>query len=318
MEILQSQTWDWLICPHQSLRSQTMSFKIKALKKTSYKNLYNFFIFNELIARPLELPEALRTLSLLEISYPHLKKTFQDYQKSSESAQEFQIQLSPAQKSEFGLKIDTQKNIVRKFQKISPEISMELEHFAKIRHDHTYISSERVRDILKKSMSQKIYVIAPGSVWATKMWRTEYYHQLCEKLSRQNFVILVGGPDERKLCHQVAEGLTSVYNAAGETSLWESAELLAAAHQVLTNDSGAMHLASLSSVPVLSIFGPTVLEQGYRPWNNNAQTIESDIYCRPCGKHGAKKCPLGNHACMKLVSVENVHREITRERNPSH
>jgi heptosyltransferase-2 len=311
-----------LICPHQSLRSQLMSFKIKAHQKTSFKNFYNFLIFTDLVHKPTELPEALRNLSLLGSVYPEIKNTFADYLQKPERIEESVVTLTKEQMSEFGLKVNSQLNRIRSMQAVDETTSMEIQHFFDVRQQKPVQISRVVQNILKIGKGRKVFVIAPGSVWATKMWRTEYYKDLCLKLCRENFVILIGGVDERKLCSTLSEGHEFVYNAAGETSLWESAELLASADQVLTNDSGAMHLASLSGVPTLSIFGPTVLEQGYRPWNNQARTIESDIYCRPCGRHGARKCPLGNHACMKLVTSDNVLKEITQDtthlNNPSH
>lgn len=310
---LNSQTWDWLICPHQSFRSQMMSLKIKARYKTSFKNFYNFFIFNDLIEKPQELPEVLRNLSLLESLDPQMREIFSQYLKKVENIEEQTVALTQDQKVDFGLKVDSLVNRIRSLKAVEPKTSMELPHFVDIQQKKATPASASVQMILRKAQGRKIFVLAPGSVWATKMWRVEHYQNLCRHLSDWSFVILIGGPDERNLCASLSEEHESIYNAAGETSLWESAELLASADQVLTNDSGAMHLASLSGVPTLSIFGPTVLEQGYRPWNNQARTIESNIYCRPCGRHGAKKCPLGNHACMKLVTPENVMKEITRK-----
>ena len=258
----------------------------------------------------MDLPEALRSVALLQNAHPELVTLFESFRKQDDQNREIDFKISSQMMDEFGLKRDTHKNIIRTFREIPKQFSMEIEYFSEIRMRRRTANllfiGENVKSILARAGGRKIFVIAPGSVWETKIWRREYYRQICEKLSQKYFVILIGGPSERSLCEKLLEGLSNVYNAAGETSLWESAELLACSDQVLTNDSGAMHLASLSSASVLAIFGPTIIEQGYRPWNNQARTIESTIYCRPCGKHGAKKCPLSTHACMKLVKPEHV------------
>jgi heptosyltransferase-2 len=80
---------------------------------------------------------------------------------------------------------------------------------------------------------------------------------------------------------------------------------------VVSNDSGAMHLASVAEVPTVAIFGPTVLEFGYQPWNNMSAVVENkEINCRPCGKHGHEKCPIGTHVCMTSISANQVLEKI--------
>ncbi len=310
MQKLKSQIWDWIICPHESVRSQFICHSLKAKRKTSYKKFWGAFTFDELIERPLDLPEALRTLALLQNSQPDIKKLLSDYRGQKDSIREIEFTMSEQLLDLTGLKNNLHTNLVRKFRPIPSSVSMEIARFTQLRSQshqmRLALSSERVGGILKLAKNRKIFVLAPGSVWETKIWRREYFREVCKNLAQRHFVVLIGGPPERELCSDLLEGLENVYNAAGETSLWESAEILACSDQVLTNDSGAMHLASLSSANVLSIFGPTVLEQGYRPWNDFAQSIESSMYCRPCGKHGAKKCPLSHHACMKLISPNQV------------
>ena len=307
---LKAKKWDWIICPHESPRSQFLCHSLSAPRKTSYKGLLRGLSFNECIERPMDLPEALRSLALLQNSYPEIKLQFDNFRNDKDSIEEFEYEFSADLRDELGLKQKTYKNICRVFRKIPKDLSMEIEYLSQLRQkklSHLPVEvSENVRAILNQTEGKKVYLIAPGSVWETKMWRADYFRKVIESLTSKNFVVLIGGKPERELCKTLSEGLSNVHNAAGETSLWESAQLLACADQVLTNDSGAMHLASLSSAKVLSIFGPTVLEQGYRPWSNQASTIESSLYCRPCGKHGAKKCPLSHHGCMKLISSEQV------------
>jgi heptosyltransferase II len=65
-------------------------------------------------------------------------------------------------------------------------------------------------------------------------------------------------------------------------------------------------------IPTVAVFGPTTLDLGYRPWQNRALVVQKDLECRPCGKHGAAKCPLGTHACMKTVRPPDVLTAIDR------
>ena len=67
------------------------------------------------------------------------------------------------------------------------------------------------------------------------------------------------------------------------------------------------HIAASLQRPVLCIFGPTVLDFGFRPWNDKSQVVEEALLCRPCGPHGHARCPLGHHNCMKKIKAEFVY-----------
>ena len=41
------------------------------------------------------------------------------------------------------------------------------------------------------------------------------------------------------------------------------------------NDSGTMHLAAIADVPIVSIFGPTTLDLGYRPGRLSQQLFNN-------------------------------------------
>jgi heptosyltransferase-2 len=67
-----------------------------------------------------------------------------------------------------------------------------------------------------------------------------------------------------------------------------------------------MHMAALSGLPTVAAFGPTTLDLGYRPWSASAAVAQRDLPCRPCGKHGAERCPINSHACMAGLSPATV------------
>jgi heptosyltransferase-2 len=164
----------------------------------------------------------------------------------------------------------------------------------------------------EKLAGARLALLAPGSVWNTKRWTPEGYAQLATTLLADGFkVLLIGAENEKSLCETVAAAAPGSVVVAGELTLWESAELMALAELVVANDSGAMHLASVSDAPTVAVFGPTVLAQGYRPWQTRARVVETALACRPCGKHGGDVCPIGTHACMKDISAVAVMRAAT-------
>jgi heptosyltransferase-2 len=69
-----------------------------------------------------------------------------------------------------------------------------------------------------------------------------------------------------------------------------------------------MHLAEAVGTPVVSLFGSTVPELGFKPWKSQSRTLGVDLPCRPCHVHGRKACPLGHFNCMRDIEADEVTR----------
>ena len=69
----------------------------------------------------------------------------------------------------------------------------------------------------------------------------------------------------------------------------------------VSNDSGAMHLASAVGVPVVALFGPTD-ERVTAPVAVRARVLTADAWCRPCL---LRECPL-DHRCMQGIGADTV------------
>jgi heptosyltransferase-2 len=180
-------------------------------------------------------------------------------------------------------------------------------------------ASMEVPRFSRLAKSSRQIVLAPGSVWATKQWTQDGYAALGIEAAKRGFrSVIVGTKDEAELCQKIAfrineasvgtSGAASAESFAGRLSLIETTELIAKSEVAYVNDSGAMHLASLSGTRTVSFFGPTILDFGYRPWNNNAVVLQSEeqLKCRPCGLHGSQKCPIGTHICMKSIPASRA------------
>lgn len=161
---------------------------------------------------------------------------------------------------------------------------------------------------LKKFSDKQWIMIFPGSVWATKMWSENGFVEIGQYLQNKNFqVFIMGGPGEEALGERIRQQIPNSISLVGKTSIYESAILLVRSKLMIGNDSASTHLACCAGIPTISIFGPTVLEFGFRPWSNQSYVVEKEgLLCRPCGPHGHRKCPLGTHECMKNISAESV------------
>jgi len=151
-----------------------------------------------------------------------------------------------------------------------------------------------------------LVALAPGSVWATKRW--PYYADLARALAPRVRLVILGAADESSLASEVcAAAGDGALNAAGMFSLLGSAELIRRCAVLVTNDSAPQHLASAVDTPTITIFGPTVPTFGFGPLARRSLTVGLDtLACRPCDRHGPRRCPLGHWRCMRDVGPDDV------------
>jgi len=161
------------------------------------------------------------------------------------------------------------------------------------------------------NISGKIIAVAPGSVWATKKYPSEYYVGVIEQLIKNDFfVILTGGSEDKDTCNSIKNKVSSprVLSAAGDLSLIESIELLKRCVLVICNDSAPTHMAMCAGVKVLTIYCSTVAGFGFYPYNKGSQWMSYDeLDCKPCGIHGYRECPVKTFDCgFKLKPAEVI------------
>jgi heptosyltransferase-2 len=165
--------------------------------------------------------------------------------------------------------------------------------------------------------------IAPGAHHATKRWPAERFaaaaRQIAQRMAAHGMAtecVLVGGVADKELCETIVEIVKqqqcadcSMSNYAGATSLYNTARVLDGAAVLLTNDTGAMHIAAARRVPVVAVFGSTVQNFGFAPFRVPHQVVEAsrdDVSCRPCTHIGRDWCFKGDFACMMSVTPERV------------
>jgi heptosyltransferase-2 len=150
--------------------------------------------------------------------------------------------------------------------------------------------------------------VSPGAAYGTaKRWLPERFAEAAVLIARKRgaAVAIFGSPSERPLCAQVEDAIAAqgipVRNLAGETTLAQFIDLAAACDLFLTNDSGAMHIASALGVPTVAVFGPTD-EQATGPAGSVARIVREPVHCSPCL---LRECPI-DHRCMTRVAAGRV------------
>ena len=151
--------------------------------------------------------------------------------------------------------------------------------------------------------------ISPGAAYGSaKRWLPDRFAEVAARLAKERgaCIALFGSKDERELCEQIAGLLNSipVTNYAGQTTLSKFIELAAGCELFLTNDSGAMHIASALGVPTVAIFGATD-DIATGPAGPNAHVVREPVECSPCL---LRECPI-DHRCMTRVTADRVVQE---------
>jgi heptosyltransferase II len=152
--------------------------------------------------------------------------------------------------------------------------------------------------------------ISPGAAYGNaKRWLPERFAEVAVTL-RPATVLLFGGAAERALCETVAASIAGaavdVRNLAGQTTLGEFIDLAAACRLFLTNDSGAMHVASALGVPTVTVFGATD-DTTTGPTGPLARVVREHAECSPCL---LRECPI-DHRCMTRVTAARVSAEAS-------
>lgn len=151
-----------------------------------------------------------------------------------------------------------------------------------------------------------------GAAHATKQLPTEKIISICKKLKRP--VVLLGGKEDEAKGKQIQDAVGQlVYNACNKFSINQSASLVKQAQQIITHDTGLMHIAAALQKPIVSVWGNTIPEFGMYPYygvmnnpNRESRVEVKNLSCRPCSKIGYNKCPKKHFKCMNEIDEDRI------------
>jgi len=137
-------------------------------------------------------------------------------------------------------------------------------------------------------------------------------------------VVVTSGPSEREAARRVVDVARGRLAPSerdrvldlGEFSLAELRGLLECAALYIGGDSGPLHIAATSTVPIVGVYGPTLPVRS-APWRDQSLVTESvevtGLPCRPCDQ---RVCAPGDFRCLTRISADMVfeasHRALAR------
>mgnify|MGYP002631390606 CR=1 FL=1 len=151
-----------------------------------------------------------------------------------------------------------------------------------------------------------------GTLLPIRNWPQSNYVELIQQLlarDPRNVVLLMGVPDGQPTIDRIKEGVNDprCVDFVGCTRDLDDVLQLCHLSQVLiTNDSGPAHFATLTPVPVVTLFGPETPTL-YGPRGKRAKNLFAGIACSPCltaFNHRNSSCT--DNVCLQEIKVQQV------------
>jgi heptosyltransferase-2 len=165
--------------------------------------------------------------------------------------------------------------------------------------------ADRLLQDLGVERGEACVAVNPGSVYGSaKRWPAERFAAVADALaeSQRARVLLIGSAKERDVMEAVAGRMRRPpIRLGGRTDLATLAGVLKRTRLLLSNDTGAMHVAAAVGTPVLAVFGPTDAD-ATGPLGPDSRVIRQPVPCSPCL---LRECPI-DHRCMVGVGIEQV------------
>ncbi len=166
-------------------------------------------------------------------------------------------------------------------------------------------------------------VIAPGSgtLETHKRWPVQNFSNLCLKILEnypQISVKILGAVDEEILCRSIFNNLvsTGLVNSSrvelitALSNINDVVDIYSNALLAIVNCNGGSHIAGMTGVPIIGLYGPTN-PQITGPFNKNLHIMKSSLKCSPCY---SQKNPYGcaKPVCMESILVDEVWNVVIR------
>jgi ADP-heptose:LPS heptosyltransferase len=192
--------------------------------------------------------------------------------------------------------------------------------------DEIRITPVKIPAATKKAMGDKIAKLVPGfdparqrivlfnpnasEMLPQRRWPATHFTELARQVLARwpDVVILItGAPSERTEALALCEAVNDprMINFAGESRLDQLPALYSLASLMITNDSGPGHFASVTAMPVLSLFGPETPEL-YGPLGPG-RALTAGLACSPCvSAANHRKTACREPVCMSAIQPARV------------
>jgi lipopolysaccharide heptosyltransferase II len=147
-------------------------------------------------------------------------------------------------------------------------------------------------------------VIHPGATAASRRYPPEGFAAVARRAVQdlRYAVVFTGQAAELELTEsiRISAGVRS-HSLVGQLDFAGFAALLARTRLLISNNTGAVHVAAALGTPVVDLYALT--NPQHTPWRVPHRVLFQDVPCKYCYK---SICPQGHHNCLRLLRPEAV------------
>ena len=161
----------------------------------------------------------------------------------------------------------------------------------------------------------RLVALNPGSSDSVRRWPPADFALLAERLASHGLVpALVGAHSDRETCAEVqARSSVKIANFCGQTSVPELALFLTHADLLVSNDTGAIHIAAAAGCRVLALFGATAFFTETAPWSEGHIILQGPLGSDAVLLHPQLVLAAALH-CLGLIDEMALRNEIAQHR----
>jgi len=156
-----------------------------------------------------------------------------------------------------------------------------------------------------------------------RRWPASHFVELVAALAaddeRRRIVVTSGPSEHNAAAHVIADAQRQLgpersrqVLSCGELSLTELRAVLDRASLYIGGDSGPLHVAATTRVPIVGLYGPTLPVRS-APWRADRYATESvdagELPCRPCDQ---RVCEPGDFRCLTSIDAVRVFEAAKR------
>lgn len=168
-----------------------------------------------------------------------------------------------------------------------------------------------IRDFSGIESKRRVLIYPGGGLLPIRAWPIENFCVVTDALLKIGCCVgIIGLKEDQELAHRITSILKSdfCFDMTGYTrTVRELITLFHLASLLITNDGGPGHLASLTPISSIILFGPETPVL-YGPLGKKAISLHVPLSCSPCltaYNHRNSPCD-GNNVCLKSISPERV------------
>lgn len=154
------------------------------------------------------------------------------------------------------------------------------------------------------TQDKPIIGMMPGAEYGpAKQWPIASYRELAAELVIAGYQVWIfGSQKEHEIGEQIASVGSDVTNLCGATHLEDVVDLIALCDNVVSNDSGLMHVACATGRNVIAIYGSS--SPAYTPpLSKSAEVVYRNLECSPCYE---RKCQYEHTNCLNEIKAKEI------------